>query len=119
MREAVAAADAILCDANLPAAALERLVALAAGKPVFAIAISPAKAVRLAGVLPALACLFMNRREAAALAGVARRCRPSRTRRRGCGRAGLARGVITQGSGGGRRLRRRRHLFDRAAGAAR
>ena len=69
-REVIAAADAILCDANLPAAALERLVALAAGKPVFAIAISPAKAVRLTPVLSRLAhCLFMNRREAVALAG--------------------------------------------------
>ena len=63
-RDEVAGADAILCDANLPAAALERLAALATGKPLFAIAISPAKVVRLAGVLGSLACLFMNRREA-------------------------------------------------------
>src|SRR5262245_27574176 len=50
-REEVAAADAILTDANLPADALGRLAGLAAGKPLFAIAISPAKAVRLSGVL--------------------------------------------------------------------
>ncbi|RWX60769.1 carbohydrate kinase, partial [Mesorhizobium sp. M4B.F.Ca.ET.089.01.1.1] len=70
VREAIASADALLCDANLPSAALERLVAQAAGKPVFAIAISPAKVVRLAPVLGSLAVLFMNRREAGALAGL-------------------------------------------------
>ncbi|RWC10236.1 MAG: carbohydrate kinase, partial [Mesorhizobium sp.] len=69
VREAIAAADAILCDANLPTAALERLVALAGGRPVFAIAVSPAKVVRLAPLLSDLSLLFMNRREAAALVG--------------------------------------------------
>ena len=69
VREVIAGADAILCDANLPSSALERLVALAAGRPVYAMAISPAKAVRLIPVLGALALLFMNRREAIALAG--------------------------------------------------
>ncbi|UCI05419.1 carbohydrate kinase family protein [Mesorhizobium sp. B1-1-8] len=68
VREAIAAADAILCDANLPSAALECLVEQAGGRPVFAIAISPAKAVRLQPVLGELALLFMNGREAAALA---------------------------------------------------
>ncbi|HEY6630780.1 MAG TPA: carbohydrate kinase family protein [Rhizobiaceae bacterium] len=96
MREEIAAADAVFCDANIPAAGLQRLAALAEGKPLFAIAISPAKAVRLADVLPALACLYMNRREAAALAGmggddpagaVVDRLRAQ----------GLTRGVITQG----------------------
>ncbi|RWN68822.1 MAG: carbohydrate kinase [Mesorhizobium sp.] len=70
VREAISAADAILCDANLPSAALERLVALAAGKPVFALAVSPAKAARLAPMLGSLALVFMNRREAIALADV-------------------------------------------------
>ena len=69
VREAIVAADAVLCDANLPTAALERLVAQAAGRPVFAIAISPAKVVRLVPVLDGLSLLFMNRREATALAG--------------------------------------------------
>lgn len=71
IREQMAHADAVLTDANLPAVALERLAAAAAGLPVFAIAISPAKAVRLGGVLPFIDCLFMNGREAAALAGAA------------------------------------------------
>ena len=70
VREEIAAADAMFCDANIPAAGLQRLASLSAGKPVFAIAISPAKAVRLADVLPGLSCLYMNRREAAALAGM-------------------------------------------------
>ncbi len=97
LREEIAAADAILCDANIPAVGLERLAALAAGKPLFAIAISPAKAVRLAEVLPALACLYMNRREAAALAGMGGddpiEAIIDRLRT-----LGLGRGVITQGS---------------------
>ena len=62
---------------------------LAAGKPVFAIAISPAKAVRLAGTLAAISCLFMNR------ARGSRACRPCRerapaNRRQADGAAGLA-----------------------------
>jgi pseudouridine kinase len=71
VREAVAQADAIFTDANLSAEALSRLAGLAAGKPAFAIAISPAKAVRLARILPNLTCLFLNRREAAVLTGLA------------------------------------------------
>lgn len=67
LREAVAAADGVLIDANMPAAAITRLVKLAAAKPLFAVAISPAKAGRLAPVLGDLSCLFMNRREAVAL----------------------------------------------------
>lgn len=70
VRTAIAAADALLCDANLSAEALARLPPLAAGKPIFAIAISPAKAVRLAKLLPDLACLFLNTREAGALTGL-------------------------------------------------
>ncbi|OBQ61409.1 carbohydrate kinase family protein [Mesorhizobium erdmanii] len=97
VREAIAAADAVLCDANLPSAALERLVSLAAGKPVFAIAISPAKVTRLIPVLGELAQLFMNRREALALAGA----HPNVTDRDlvdGLRRSGLTSGVVTAGS---------------------
>jgi sugar/nucleoside kinase (ribokinase family) len=96
LREEIAAADAVLCDANIPAAGLQRLASLTEGKPLFAIAISPAKAVRLAEILPALACLYMNRREAAALAsmdvGDPVEAIVDRLRTRG-----LMRGVITQG----------------------
>ncbi|ARP67977.1 carbohydrate kinase [Mesorhizobium sp. WSM1497] len=98
VREVIAAADAILCDANLPSSALERLVALAAGKPVFAIAISPAKVVRLLPVLKELSLVFMNRREAMALAGVA----ANATEREvvdGLRCSGLVSGVVTAGGG--------------------
>ena len=45
-RDAIAGANALLVDANMPEAAIRKIVAQAAGKPVFALAISPAKAVR-------------------------------------------------------------------------
>jgi pseudouridine kinase len=67
LREAVNEADAILCDANLPASAIETLTGLAEEKPVFAIGVSPAKIVRFSATLERLSCLFMNRREAKAL----------------------------------------------------
>jgi pseudouridine kinase len=70
VREAVTQADAIFCDANLSAEALARLPKLAAGKPIFAIAISPAKATRLAPILADISCLFLNTREAGALTGL-------------------------------------------------
>lgn len=97
-RDAVAAADAVLCDANLTEKALGKLFELAAGKPVFAIAISPVKAVRLKPVMASISCLFMNRREASALTG-GRSDADAATmvaRLRGLG---LARGVVTAGGG--------------------
>lgn len=69
VRDAIAEADAVLCDANLPEPALERLAGLAGEKPLFAVAISPAKVIRLRPRLARIACLFMNRREAAVLSG--------------------------------------------------
>jgi sugar/nucleoside kinase (ribokinase family) len=69
VRDAVAEADSLFCDANLPEEALERLARMADGKPIFAIAVSPAKVVRLLPVLEWLEVLFLNRREAAALTG--------------------------------------------------
>ncbi|RWM01064.1 carbohydrate kinase family protein [Mesorhizobium sp.] len=95
VREAIAAADAILCDANLPTPALERLVAQAGGRPVFAIAISPAKVVRLVPLLGKLSLLFMNRREAAALAGADISGKDLVKELR---RVGLTAGVVTAGS---------------------
>ncbi|WP_269930148.1 carbohydrate kinase family protein [Aminobacter sp. HY435] len=95
VREAMAAAEAVLCDANLPEAALAKLVDMA-DKPVFAIAISPAKAVRLAPILNQLYCVFMNRREAAVLAGVSAET-GLETIVHGLRAAGLRRGVVTAG----------------------
>jgi len=94
--QAIAAQDALLCDANIPEAGLEWLASLAAQKPIFAIAVSPAKVVRLKRILTHLTCLFMNVREARALAGnaglsVNKAVHALRI-------AGLRAGVITTGS---------------------
>ncbi len=97
VRAALETVDAVLCDANLPTAALERLAKLANGKPIFAVAISPAKVVRLVPVLGQLAILFMNRREAATLAGM-ERAAPIQNLVSGLQKAGLGSGVITSGS---------------------
>lgn len=98
VREVIGSADAILCDANLPSTALERLVGLADGKPVFAIAISPAKVVRLTPVLGGLALLFMNRREAIALASESVDTE-EQDLVDGLRRVGLKNGVVTAGDG--------------------
>lgn len=97
MREAIAAADLVVTDANLPAETLAALARAAgeAGVPLAGIAISPAKAVRFREILPALAFLFMNEAEARALtdgAPEAPAVWPEHLRR-----AGLAAGVVTRG----------------------
>lgn len=98
VREAVGEADAVLCDANLPVAALERLAELAHGRPILAIAISPAKAVRLLPMLGRLSLVFMNRRESAAITGrdggVADNVLVAALRE-----AGMKAGVVTSGKG--------------------
>jgi sugar/nucleoside kinase (ribokinase family) len=96
VREAIDAADAVLCDANLPAVALERLADLARGKLLFAIAISPAKVMRLKPVMDRLALLFMNRRETVALTGLDRNA-DEEAIVAGLRRTGLKAGVITSG----------------------
>ena len=106
-------------DANLPADALARVAALAGAKPLFAIAISPAKAVRLSGILDRIACLFMNRREAAALSATPAEDAGAHDIARRLREAGLARGVITLGSEAVTGVRHGRHLHDRAADARR
>lgn len=98
IREALAEADAILCDANMPAEAITRLADLAEEKKIHAIAISPAKVERLARVLNRLAGLFMNRREACRLAGLPAEA-TSLEAARALAAKGLAAGVITAGSG--------------------
>jgi pseudouridine kinase len=70
VRDSIALADAVFCDANLPSDALQRLAGLAGKRPLFALAISPAKAERLRPIFGNLTCLFMNRREARALTGL-------------------------------------------------
>ena len=72
LREAAGAANALLVDANLPEVALERLAGLMGSKPIFAIAISPAKVVRLRAIMERLRLAFLNRREVHALTGLER-----------------------------------------------
>ncbi|MFC3209345.1 carbohydrate kinase family protein [Aquamicrobium soli] len=98
LREAAAGADALLCDANLPTAALERCLDLAGGKPCFGIAISPAKIVRFVPLLDRLSILFMNRREAAALTGQALDT-PGAELVAALRKLDLERAVVTGGSG--------------------
>lgn len=98
VREAIGSADAILCDANLPSTALERLAALAAGKAMFALAVSPNRAARLTPVLGLLALAFMNRHEAGAIAGVDIDADDQGVVD-GLRRAGLKSGVVTAGEG--------------------
>lgn len=71
VRDAFAATDFILFDANLPEETAAAIVARAKalGKPVAATAISPAKVVRLLPCLGGIDYLFMNEAEAAALTG--------------------------------------------------
>jgi pseudouridine kinase len=70
VRDSIAIADAVFCDANLPSDALQQLADLVGERPLFALAISPAKAQRLRPIFSNLSCLFMNRREALALTGL-------------------------------------------------
>ncbi len=65
------AGEAFVLDANLPAATLAFLIEAANGRSVAAIGVSPAKAAKLGPVLDRLAYLFVTRREASALLGVA------------------------------------------------
>lgn len=96
LRDAVAQADAVLCDANLPALAARKLATLADGKPIFAIAISPAKVVRFSGMLDAVSCLFMNLREARALSGMDQQAEPGAIAA-ALREQGLRAGVLTAG----------------------
>lgn len=96
VRDGIVASDAILCEANITANALEKLIDLASQKPVFAIAISPAKAGRLLPVLQNLSCLFMNIREVRVLSGLEDATALSGARK--LKEMGLQRGVITSGS---------------------
>lgn len=71
VQRAAELADALLVDANLSATGLKSVVTdLAFDKPVYAAAISASKVGRFSSLLPQIACLFMNRFEAAALTGL-------------------------------------------------
>lgn len=98
VRDAVAGTDWMLCDANLPELTIAAIAALARdlSKPLAAIAISPAKVVRLKGSLSLFNHIFMNEAEAQALCGE----RPDNAEAwpELLRDAGLRSGVITRGS---------------------
>lgn len=96
IRNAITDCDTLLCDANLPQTTLAALAekAAAEAKPLAAIAISPAKIVRLAGILPRLSILFLNEAEAATLCNTDKSTEwPHRLRA-----SGLSSAVITRGA---------------------
>lgn len=95
-REAIAAADAILCDTNLPAEALDLATAGPADAKRYAIGISPAKVLRLTRLLDRIDCLFINRKEAAALTGISAEA-PVRDLVTGLQDQRLVSGVVTDG----------------------
>lgn len=99
LRSSLDIARLVLCDANLPEETLTALAEEAALRhlPISAIAISPAKVVRLRPSLRHLDCLFMNTAEAQALTGerpVHPEGWPALLRR-----TGLMAGVVTSGGG--------------------
>lgn len=96
-RTLLAAADAVILDANLPEAAVG-LVLDGVNAPVHAIAVSPAKVVRLLRSLSRLETLFMNRREAAALTGLAEDADASALIS-ALSALGLRQGVVTHSAG--------------------
>lgn len=96
-REAFGWASHILCDANLPQETLAAIgvQARTLGKPLAAIAISPAKVLRLKPAIETIDYLFMNAAEAEALAGrSATRPADWPSILRDCGLKG---GAVTQG----------------------
>lgn len=97
-RHAAEQADAILCDANMPEDAVARLAEIRAGAPLYAIAVSPAKAGRLTASFPQIAVLFMNVREARSLAGLDDEAALPRAIE-ALRALGLSAGVITGGGG--------------------
>lgn len=97
IREAIGKCDAVLCDANLPADTLTALALMVKDRltPISAIAISPAKVVKLAGTFEHLSILFLNQAEAMALCGGEMSCAhwPALLRASGIGRAVITRGA--------------------------
>jgi pseudouridine kinase len=99
MREVVSSSDLIVTDANLPEETLTSLIERAAqqSKPVAAIAVSPAKVVRLSSSLSGISFLFMNEAEARALTGREDATTEAAEWPALLRAAGLTSGVITRG----------------------
>lgn len=97
-RRMIGRAGLVLLDANLPPAAIAQ-VARTAARPPLALAVSPAKAGRLAASGARFSLVFMNAREWRSLSGTDAVPLPDAPALR---RAGLDRAVITQGAAGAR-----------------
>lgn len=89
-------ANALLIDANLPGETIPYLLDRFVGRPTAAIAVSPAKAMRLASCLPRLGAVFLSRAEAAALVEMTPATETLRLAR-GLQEMGLRRAVVTDG----------------------
>lgn len=96
IREVLAAADALLLDANLPEASIRHLAETFEGRPLAAIAVSPVKARRLAAILPLLSALFLSRAEALSLTGAADDASVQELARQ-LAEAGLRAAIVTDG----------------------
>lgn len=69
LRQRLEVAQACIVDANLPSETLAYLAEHKTNGPIFAIAVSPSKVLRLRACLHRLTALFLSRAEAASLAG--------------------------------------------------
>lgn len=110
MRERIDAAEAVIADANLPEATLSALceTCRSAGRPLYGIAVSPAKVPRFRPCLGGLSGLFMNAAEAGALlsppptrpltVGKGAATSPAASWPTALAEAGLAAGVVTAGA---------------------
>ncbi|MCY6380343.1 carbohydrate kinase family protein [Hoeflea prorocentri] len=95
IRQAVAAADLVLCDANLPEQTLAALARMTHENrtKLAAIAISPAKVGKLTPAFAHMSVIFMNAAEAVALCGdIPPENWPQELRKMGIARASISRG---------------------------
>ena len=96
LRHRLDTAQACVVDANLPSETLAYLAEHKSNGPVFAIAVSPSKVLRLRACLHRLTALFLSRAEAASLAGRPKDS-PVEHLARALSRLGLRRAVVTDG----------------------
>jgi pseudouridine kinase len=98
VKAALEASRSILVDANLSADVLSRITAqYNEDMPVFALAISSAKALRLREALPRFSAIFLNRHEASALNGLSSEA-PSNEHAKALSALGVQRASISAGA---------------------
>jgi len=96
VRAAIGKADGVLVDANLPSGATAAITREAAGKPVGAIGVSPAKIGRLQESLANISALFLSYAEAASLVEATTGTSPQLIAEL-LGELGVHRAVVTDG----------------------